>query len=98
VSSANATPPTSPARQSTTRAPWPPTAADALAALDTAYARWTAGVVALDADRLAAPVGPAEGPWAELPFAALVLHINRETIHHLAEVLLLRDLYRARQA
>jgi hypothetical protein len=28
--------------------------------------------------------------------AALVLHINREAIHHLAEVLLLRDLYRAR--
>jgi hypothetical protein len=77
---------------------WPPTAADALAAIDTAYARWTAGVAALDADRLAAPVGPAEGPWSELPFAALVLHINRETIHHLAEVLLLRDLYRARQA
>jgi len=26
--------------------------------------------------------------------AALVLHINRETIHHGAEILLLRDLYR----
>ena len=25
--------------------------------------------------------------------AALVLHINREMIHHLAEVALLRDLY-----
>jgi hypothetical protein len=27
--------------------------------------------------------------------AALVLHINREVIHHGAEVALLRDLYRA---
>jgi hypothetical protein len=26
--------------------------------------------------------------------SALVLHINREMIHHLAEVALLRDLYR----
>jgi hypothetical protein len=26
--------------------------------------------------------------------AALVLHINRETIHHGAEIMLLRDLYR----
>jgi hypothetical protein len=28
--------------------------------------------------------------------AALVLHINREAIHHGAEILLLRDLYRHR--
>ena len=27
--------------------------------------------------------------------ATLVFHINREAIHHLAEVALLRDLYRA---
>ena len=26
----------------------------------------------------------------------LILHINREAIHHAAEVLLLRDLYRTR--
>ncbi len=45
------------------------------------------------ADDLARPVGEAEGPFAELPYAALVLHINREVIHHLAEVALLRDLY-----
>lgn len=29
--------------------------------------------------------------------AALVLHINREAIHHLAEIALLRDLYEARK-
>jgi hypothetical protein len=27
--------------------------------------------------------------------AELVLHINREAIHHAAEILLLRDLYRS---
>ena len=32
-----------------------------------------------------------------LAIAALVLHINREVIHHGAEVALLRDLYRSRQ-
>ena len=45
-----------------------------------------------DAD-LARPCGPAEGPYAELPMLALVLHINRELIHHGAELALLRDLY-----
>jgi hypothetical protein len=39
------------------------------------------------------PCGEAEGPYAELPLAALVPHIHRELIHHLAEVCLLRDLY-----
>ena len=47
---------------------------------------------------LARPCGPAEGPYADYPMAALVLHINREVIHHGAEVALLRDLYRARSA
>jgi hypothetical protein len=74
---------------------WPRDARGALAALDDAYARWVAGVQGLDAEGLARAVGPAEGPFAELPYADLVLHINREVIHHMAEVLLLRDLYRA---
>ncbi len=38
------------------------------------------------------PLAAGGGP----PFAALVLHIHREAIHHLAEVLVLRDLYRQR--
>ena len=42
----------------------------------------------LDEAQLAQPVGPAEGPFAAYPYAALVLHINREAIHHLAEVAL----------
>ena len=39
------------------------------------------------------PCGPAEGPYADQPLAALVAHIHREVIHHGAEVALLRDLY-----
>jgi hypothetical protein len=74
---------------------WPTTAADAVARLDESYARWLAGIRSLDAAALARSVGEAEGPYAALPMAALVLHINREVIHHGAEVLLLRDLYRA---
>jgi hypothetical protein len=73
---------------------WPATAAEALAALDTVYGAWIKGVEGLDLDALARPVGPAEGPFAEHPYAELVLHINREAIHHGAEILLLRDLYR----
>jgi hypothetical protein len=73
------------------------TAADALAQLDRAYAAWTAGVRSLDAAALAAPCGPAEGPYAEYPMATLVLHISRETIHHGAEIALLRDLYAHRR-
>lgn len=69
------------------------TAAGALAQLDEQYARWTDGVEALGDDGLADPCGPAEGPFAEFPLAALVLHINRELIHHGAEIALLRDLY-----
>jgi hypothetical protein len=69
------------------------TAADALAQLDTEYATWLAGVESLGETGLARRCGAAEAPYAELPMAALVLHINRELIHHLAEVCLLRDLH-----
>ncbi|MBB2989811.1 hypothetical protein FHR72_001274 [Mycolicibacterium iranicum] len=65
----------------------------ALRQLDDAYAGWMAGVRALDDTALAAPCGPAEGPYADKPMTALVLHINREVIHHGAEIALLRDLY-----
>ena len=66
----------------------------ALAQLDDGYARWVAGVRSLGAEGLERPVGPGEGEWAASPYAELVLHINREAIHHGAEVLLLRDLHR----
>jgi hypothetical protein len=71
------------------------TAEEALAQLDATYEAWRTGVAALGEDGMARPCGPAEGPWHAAPMAALVLHISREVIHHGAEVLLLRDLYRA---
>ncbi|MCZ7437328.1 DinB family protein [Micromonospora sp. WMMC241] len=74
--------------------PYAPTAAGALAQLDIEFAAWQAGVESLGDSGLARPAGPAEGPFADVPMATLVLHINREVIHHLAEVCLLRDLYR----
>lgn len=72
-----------------------PTAAGALADLDRVHDAWVTGVRSLDEAALAAPCGPTEGPFGQLPMAALVLHINREVIHHGAEVALLRDLYAA---
>ncbi|MZD06636.1 DinB family protein [Streptomyces sp. SID5785] len=72
---------------------YPGTAAEALERLDAAYALWIAGVRGLDEAALAAPCGPAEGPYAQELMATLVLHIHRETIHHGAEIALLRDLY-----
>jgi len=73
---------------------YPGDAAGALAQLDEAYAAWAAGVRGLGDDELGRPCGPTEGPWAEHPMAELVLHINREVLHHGAEIALLRDLYR----
>ncbi|CAN5310288.1 DinB family protein [soil metagenome] len=69
------------------------TAAGALAQLDEAYAAWTAGARSLGETGLEKPCGPTEGEWGEHPMIALVLHINREVIHHGAEIALLRDLY-----
>ena len=73
-----------------------PTAARALEQLDDAYATWIKGVRSLDAAGLERPCGPAEGPYAEYPLADLILHINREALHHGAEISLLRDLYRGK--
>lgn len=69
------------------------TADRALSQLDEGYAAWLAGVRGWGDEGLALPCGPAEGPWAEHPRAELVLHINREVIHHGAEIALLRDLW-----
>lgn len=47
-----------------------------------------------DGGGLGQAIGPAEGPWADHSMAELVLHINREMLHHGAEIALPRDLYR----
>ncbi|MEV6603014.1 DinB family protein [Kutzneria sp. NPDC051319] len=72
---------------------YPGDAATALRQLDDNYQAWMDGVRKAD---LAEPCGPAEGPFADSPMARLVLHINRELLHHGAEIALLRDLYRWR--
>jgi hypothetical protein len=69
------------------------TAAEALAHLEGEITVWIEGVRRLGDQGLERPCGPAEGPFADAPLAALVLHIHRELIHHLAEVSLLRDIY-----
>ena len=68
-------------------------AATAVKQLDDAYHGWIEGVRGLDGAALVQPIGPAEGPFAEETMTTLVLHINREVIHHGAEIALLRDLY-----
>ena len=70
---------------------YPITAADALERLDAAHAAWIAGVASLDEAALARPCG--EHGFEQHTMAALVLHINRELIHHFAEIALLRDFY-----
>ena len=73
--------------------PYAGTAAQALAQLDAEYASWLDGVRGLGQEGLAEACGEAEGPYAAEPMGVLVLHINRELIHHGAEICLLRDLY-----
>jgi hypothetical protein len=69
------------------------TAAEALEQVDAGFRWWVDGVRALGEDGLRRECGPAEGPYATHPLSELVLHINREVIHHGAEISLLRDLY-----
>jgi DinB family protein len=73
---------------------WPGSARAAMDLIDDGYERWRSGVAGLDEAALGRDVGGVE-PWSA-PMAALVLHVNREIIHHGAEVALLRDLFRAR--
>lgn len=69
------------------------TAACSLRQLDQEHDRWVAGVRSLGGPGLTRPIGPAMEEYADLPMAALLLHIHREVIHHGAEIALLRDLY-----
>jgi len=56
---------------------------------------WHDGIAALDEDGLRRPLGPKGGDFAGDPMAALIIHINREVMHHGGEICLLRDLYRS---
>ncbi len=72
--------------------PYAEDAKTALRQLDEAYAGWISGLQTVTEDDLYRPCGPAEGPYATEPFCVLILHINREMIHHGAEIACIRDL------
>ena len=76
-----------------------PSAATGVAALTEAVGAWQQGVAGLTEDELWT-VGRSQATPVDqqAPFAHLVLHLNRELIHHGAEITVLRDLHRARRA
>ena len=78
------------------RPPVPGTAAEAVGLLESTYDRWRSGLATLDDEQFLRPLGPVGEDFADDPLAALVLHVNRETMHHGGEIGVLRDLYRAR--
>jgi len=71
----------------------PGNAADAITFLEGAYAAWHGGIASLSTDQMERELGHKGGRYADDPMAALVVHINREVMHHGAEICLLRDLY-----
>ena len=75
----------------------PGTAADGLAFLEHWYGRWRDGIRGLTEEESRQPLGPKGNVFAKESMLALVAHINREVMHHGAEICLLRDLYRAGQ-
>ena len=73
-----------------------PVAQTTLAALWSEVEKWATAVDGLTADQLDER-GFGQYPWGldpELPFIGIVRWVNREFIHHMAEVALLRDLHR----
>lgn len=73
---------------------WPGSADAGISFVADAYHDWKSAVATLDEAALAQRCGPTEGPYADRSMAALVLHINREVLHHAAEACCLRDLHR----
>jgi hypothetical protein len=75
-----------------------PSAAVALERFWTTLDRWRDSVAAVTPEQLDT-VGFGQCPWtddAEVPFITVIWEANLELIHHMAEIALLRDLYRTR--
>ena len=73
----------------------PATAADAVALLEQAHARWDAHLDLATNESLGETIGRVAGPqYVDQARAAYVLHMLDEFIHHGAEIALLRDLWR----
>jgi hypothetical protein len=75
----------------------PGTAAGGLAFLASSYERWHAAIAALDGEGLARPLGPRGSYFGDDPMAALIVHVNREVMHHGGEIGVRRDLYARRE-
>jgi hypothetical protein len=73
----------------------PGTADDAVVFLDREYGRWHAAISGLARAALETPLGRKGGRFAKDPMAGLIVHVNREVMHHGGEIGALRDLYRA---
>jgi hypothetical protein len=76
-----------------------PLAGVTLAALWSATERWTASIEKMTDEQLDVP-GFGQYPLGldpQLPFIGIVRWVNREFIHHMAEVAMLRDLYLCRE-
>ena len=82
---------------------YPADAAGALTFLEQSWHSWRDGLNSAGEAALWQPLGDAEGDLHNMqlgredPFIGLVLHVHREVIHHGAEILLLRDLWRSRR-
>ncbi|MCU1601615.1 MAG: serine/arginine repetitive matrix protein 1 [Frankiales bacterium] len=67
---------------------------DVIGWVDEGYRLWSTSILAADEERMNRPhQGPPSTADQHYPLWAVVLHLNREVIHHGAEVALLRDLY-----
>lgn len=75
----------------------PASAAAGITLLEDSYHRWHDAIVGLDEQALSRPLGPKGAFFAAEPMAALIVHVNREVMHHGGEICLLRDLYQARE-
>jgi DHA1 family bicyclomycin/chloramphenicol resistance-like MFS transporter len=78
-----------------TPADLPHTASDGVAFLHDSYQQWHDHIAALDDEGMRTPLGPKGAYFSADPMAALIVHVNRETMHHGGEIGVLRDLYRA---
>jgi hypothetical protein len=74
--------------------PVPGSAAEAITALEHAYAVWRSRLAALTPEVLDQPIGAVGGPYAENDCTDFALHILDELIHHGAEVGTVLDIYR----
>lgn len=77
---------------------WVPTASEAVAALTSSWTVFRDGVAAWSDSDLFTPLGWDWEPFEHHSHLDLVFHALHEVTHHGAEIALLRDLYRARDA